>query len=214
MRLVFCDDNRILCEALAVALESRGHQVRAIATTAAEGIVVVARYRPDICVLDLCLPSANVGINAVRAIRSHCLDTKVLVLSSLADPAAWSEVREIGVAGILRKDQNVDQIAYALDVIARGGVVFDPRVPGPATPRAAGPRRNYPLYFLTRRENEVLQRLIDGQSTGQMAGEMNIATSTLRTYVKNVLSKLGAHSRLEATAVASREGLLRDVSAA
>ena len=52
MRLVLCDDNRIFCEALAVALEARGHQALAIATTADEGVAAVARHQPDACLLD------------------------------------------------------------------------------------------------------------------------------------------------------------------
>lgn len=211
MRLVFCDGNRILCESLAAALESRGHRVLAIATTATEAIVVAARYRPDICVVDLCLPDPDKGIEAVRTIRRRCLVTKVLILSRLTDPAACATVREMGVAGMLRKDHDVVQIADALDAIAGGGRVFDPglRAPGRSPVRPGGR-----TYFLTGREQEVLRRLLNGQSTSQMAREMNIAISTLRTYVKNVLSKLGAHSRLEAAAVASREGLLEDISAA
>ena len=214
MHLVFCDDNRILCEALAAALEARGHQVLAIAATAAEGVVMTAQHQPDICVLDLCLPSPDDGIEMVRAIGSHCPGTKMLVLSGLADPAVSGQVTEIGLAGILRKNQDVDQICDALDVIARGGRVFDPGLPQQRHRRPADCGRKYPLYFLTEREKEVLRRLIDGQNTSQMAREMNIATSTLRTYVKNVLCKLGAHSRLEAAAVASREGLVGGIPAA
>ena len=70
-----------------------------------------------------------------------------------------------------------------------------------------------PRYELTPREREVLSRIAEGQSTRQMALEMNIATSTLRTYVKNLLSKLGTHSRLQAAAIASREGLLTELPA-
>jgi two-component system, NarL family, nitrate/nitrite response regulator NarL len=69
------------------------------------------------------------------------------------------------------------------------------------------------LSLLTPREREVLLRIAAGQSTGQMAREMHIATSTLRTYVKNLLTKLGTHSRLQAAALASREGLLAEQSA-
>jgi DNA-binding NarL/FixJ family response regulator len=110
------------------------------------------------------------------------------------------------VAGILDKDQNVAQIAQALDVIASGGVVFGPALSRHA--RAAAPRRGEPLYELTPRENEVLRRIVAGQGTMQMASEMNIAASTLRTYVKNLLSKLGTNSRLQAAALAAREGLV------
>ena len=59
----------------------------------------------------------------------------------------------------------------------------------------------------------MLRRIVEGQGTGQMAKEMNIATSTLRTYVKNLLTKLGTHSRLQAAALASREGLVAELSA-
>jgi two-component system, NarL family, nitrate/nitrite response regulator NarL len=136
-----------------------------------------------------------------------------MVLSSLADPAAWSAVLEIGVVGLMRKDQCVDAIAGALDVIAAGGVVLDRKVSGQASQRAARRRRCGTLYVLTPREKEVLRRIVAGQSTGQMAQEMNIATSTLRTYVKNVLSKIGAHTRLQAAALATQGELQDELSA-
>ena len=63
------------------------------------------------------------------------------------------------------------------------------------------------LSALTPRETEVLRRIAAGQSTKTMAREMSVTTETLRTYVKNVLGKLGAHSRLEAAALASRAAL-------
>ena len=59
----------------------------------------------------------------------------------------------------------------------------------------------------------MLRRIVAGQSTGQMSREMNVATSTLRTYVKNMLAKLGAHTRLEAAVLATRENLLGDQTA-
>lgn len=61
------------------------------------------------------------------------------------------------------------------------------------------------VHELTPREQEVLRRIVEGQSTAQMAREMNIATSTVRTYAKNLLSKLGVHSRLQAATLAKGE---------
>jgi two-component system, NarL family, nitrate/nitrite response regulator NarL len=234
MRLVLCDENRILCEALGAAMEARGHQVVAITTTAAGGVVAVAEHRPDVVLLDLCFPEAatpdgassgevapdgatdadrGAGIGAARAIRHEHPETAVLVLSGPADPAAWSAALEIGVAGLLRKDQCVGAIADALDVIAAGGVVCDQRLSRQASQRPARRRRAGPLYVLTPREKEVLRRIVAGQSTGQMADEMNITTSTLRTYVKNVLSKIGAHTRLQAAALASHGELQNELTA-
>jgi two-component system nitrate/nitrite response regulator NarL len=211
MRLVLCDDNRILGEALAAVLTARGHQVVAVTTSVPAGIAAVSEYLPDACLLDLRFPGEQDGIAAVRAIRGECPGTAVVILSGMPDPAAVWEARQLGVAGILRKDQNVDHIAQALDVVASGGAVYDSGLP--AVERTVVSRRARPLYELTPREREVLHRIVAGQSTGQMAREMCIATSTLRTYVKNLLTKLGTHSRLQAAALASREGLVAELSA-
>jgi DNA-binding NarL/FixJ family response regulator len=203
MQLVLCDDNRILGEALGSVLSARGHRVLAVTTSVADGIAAVDTHRPDACLLDLCFPDRN-GLDAARAMRRCQPDTKILVLSCLADPAALSEARKIGVAGFLRKDQKADTIIGALDVIGAGGMAFDPQLLRQAGRRTVAQPSESPLGALTPREKEVLRRIVVGQSTGQMAREMNVATSTLRTYVKNILAKLGAHSRLQAAAIASQ----------
>jgi two-component system, NarL family, nitrate/nitrite response regulator NarL len=202
MRIVLCDDNRLLCEALADNLRARGHLVE-VAFTSEAGVALVDEYRPDICVLDLRFPDRPDGIAAAAAIKNKQPGTKILILSGTDETAAWAQALEIGVDGFLRKDRNVSHIADALDVIADGGVVFDPTV---SRRQAAPPaeRRNDARDLLTPREQEVLNRIVAGQTTQQMATEMNVATSTLRSYIKNVLSKLGAHSRLQAAAIASR----------
>jgi two-component system, NarL family, nitrate/nitrite response regulator NarL len=221
MRLVFCDDNRLLCEALAAVLEARGHQVVAITTDTADCLAAVGAQQPDAVVLDLHFPAgaegsgadASEGLRTAGMVRQRNPDTAVLVLSGLADRPTWLTAMKIGVAGFLCKDQDVGQIAAALDVIAAGGVVFDPMVPSQASFRSPSRRRSSPRYELTPREKEVLRRIVAGQTTDQMADEMNIAVNTLRSYVKNVLSKLGTHSRLQAAALATRENLLTELSA-
>jgi two-component system, NarL family, nitrate/nitrite response regulator NarL len=204
MRLVLCDDNRLLCEALASILQARGHRILAITTRVADTIEAVATHRPDACLLDLRLPDGN-GLDAARLIRRCHPDTKILVLTCLTDPAVLPEAKKIGVAGFLRKDLRADTIIAALDVIGSGGVVFGPKYSGQASSRATMQPREDILGRLTPRETQVLWRIAAGQSTGQMASEMGVATSTLRSYVKNILAKLGAHSRLQAAAIASRE---------
>ena len=99
---------------------------------------------------------------------------------------------------------SVAQIAETLDAIEAGRSVIDPgppRVPARDTSR---------LRELSPREREILTRIAGGQGTRQMACAMNITVDTVRTYVKNVLAKLGAHSRLQLAAIASRDGLLID----
>jgi two-component system, NarL family, nitrate/nitrite response regulator NarL len=211
VRLVLCDDNRILCEALAVALEARGHQVLATATESTAGIAEVERHRPDACLLDLRFPQPPDGLGAARVIRDRCPETAILMLSGLVDPGILAETTRLGLAGVLRKDQNVDHIAGALDVIASGGVLS--RSVKAATTPPRDRHRYQPVRDLTSREKEVLRRIVAGQSTTQMTREMGVAASTLRTYVKTILTKLGAHTRLEAAVLATRENLLGDQTA-
>jgi two-component system, NarL family, nitrate/nitrite response regulator NarL len=204
MRLVLCDDNRILCEALASILQANGHQVLAMATSVTDGVAAVAAHRPDACLLDVRFPDGS-GLGAAEAIRRCQPDTKILMLTCLSDPAVLAEAKRIGVAGFLRKDLKADTIIAALDVIDAGGTAFGAKYSGQANWRMAAPPRDGLLDALTPRETQVLRRIVAGQGTEQMAREMDVATSTLRSYIKNVLAKLGAHSRLQAAAIASRE---------
>jgi two-component system nitrate/nitrite response regulator NarL len=211
MRLVLCDDNLLLGEALAPALAASGHQIAAITTSLAEALAAIRAKRPDACLLGLRWPG-EAGVAAIRAIRQCHPGTAVVILATAADPALAWEARRLGVAGFLTKDLGVVQITQARDTLAAGGTRFEPALPLRQVAVGAS-RRAQPLYELTPREQEVLRRIVEGQGTGQMANEMNIATSTLRSYVKTLLSKLGTHSRLQAAALASREGLIAELSA-
>jgi two-component system, NarL family, nitrate/nitrite response regulator NarL len=222
MRLVLYDDQRLLCEALAAALEEHDHEVVAVTTTASAGVTAVAAHDPDVCLLDLSFPDAENGLDAARAIAEHHPSTKVLVLSGVADPQKLSEAMGIGVAGVIPKDQSVEEIADALDVVAAGGTVFDMGLCRGATHGSTGRWAAHPterptrsvdnltpsVHNLTPREQEILTRIVDGQSTKEMARAMRITTGTAVTHVHHVLTKLGVHSRLQAAALASREGLL------
>jgi two-component system nitrate/nitrite response regulator NarL len=210
MRLVFCDDNLLLGEALAPSLTASGHQVAAITTSLAGGLAAIRAHRPDACLIGLRFPGED-GLAGMRAIRQRHPGTAIVILARAADPSIAWEARRLGVAAFLSKDVNVAQIAQALAAVEAGGTVFEPGLP--SRPVAGASRRDRRVYELTPREQEVLRRIVNGQGTGQMSKEMNIATSTLRSYVKTLLTKLGTHSRLQAAALASREGLVAEVPA-
>lgn len=202
MRIIICDRQRMLAEALAAALGSRGFHVLAVTAAVGDVLSAVAAGRPEACLLGLEPGDESGCIDAVRAIRQRYPDTKVLVLSAVTDAETLSQLMRSGAAGLTHQDQSVDQIAAALKAIAAGQNVLNPgsvRVP------ARSPDR---LSELSPREREILARIVEGQNTRQMALAMNITVDTVRTYVKNVLGKLGAHSRLQLAALASRDGLL------
>src|SRR6266571_1173403 len=211
MRLVLCDDQRILVESLAVALQARGYDVLAATTTPGECLRAVAKAHPDVCLLDLYLPGREDGLETARAIRADHPDTQVLILSGVADPLVLSKAIDLGVVGIIRKDQTVDKIAAALQQVATGGFVFQTDLVRDVVRHLTAQPRKEPWDYLTVRELEVLRRIVAGESTKQMARSMQIAASTVRTYSQNVLTKLGAHSRLEASAIAARTRLLDEI---
>lgn len=204
MRVVICDHQRMLAEALASALGARGHHVLAVTTTVAGVLSAVGVGRPDVCLLGVGSGDHPDGLDAVRAIRQRYPGTRVLVLSEVTDPETLSQITGSGVAGLTHQDQSVDQISSALDAIAAGRNVLDP---GPLPIPARGTARPHEL---SPREREIVARIVGGQSTRQMSLAMNVTADTVRTYVKNVLAKLGAHNRLQAAALAAREDLLRN----
>jgi len=209
LRLVLCDDHQILGEALAAALQARGHQVLSVTTDPVTGVAAVAAYDPDVCLLDVYFPGEDSGLKAARLIRQHHPRTKVLMLSGVADTQTLAEAVEIGVAGLIPKDQGVDEIAEALQAVATGGAVFGRRLPHRVLPSGITKlQSNDPFDALAPREKEVLARIVEGQSTKQMARAMRISIGTVRMYVRNVLTTLSAHSRLEVAAIARREGML------
>jgi DNA-binding NarL/FixJ family response regulator len=208
MKILICDQQLMLAEALASALDARGYDVLAVTTTVCDPRDAFGDYVPDVCLLGLQAGQQLTGPDTVRAILHGYPGTKVLVLSEATTSDALSQLIRSGAAGLTHQDQSVDQIAEALDAIEAGRDVLDP---GPLKVPARDMNR---LDELSPREKEILARIAGGQSTRQMSCAMNITVDTVRTYVKNVLTKLGAHSRLQLAALASRDGLLIDQAAA
>src|SRR5690349_5997585 len=117
MRLVLCDGNRILGEALAAALTASGHEVAAVAASASEGVEAVSSHVPDACLLGLDFPGGD-GLDAARVIRQHCPQVALLLMSGSPSPAMIAEAKLLGAAGFLSKDQNIEQITQALALVA------------------------------------------------------------------------------------------------
>jgi two-component system nitrate/nitrite response regulator NarL len=208
VKILICHQQLMLAEALASALDARGYDVLAVTATVSDTNNAVGDCVPDVCLLGLQAGQQLDGPDTVRAILQRYPGTKVLVLSEVTAPETLSQLIGSGVAGLTHQDQSVAQIAATLDAIEAGQNVLDPgplRVPARDTNR---------LYELSPREKEILARIAGGQSTRQMSCAMNITVDTVRTYVKNVLTKLGAHSRLQLAALASRDGLLIDQATA
>jgi DNA-binding NarL/FixJ family response regulator len=130
----------------------------------------------------------------------------VLVLTGDATPSVAVQVAKAGGAGLLLKSSRLDVLESAVRDVAAGGVVFDPELLPEIFDRLTGRRPNG--GELTARERETLDLLAEGATTEEIGARLGVSRNTTRNHVQRVLEKLGARSKLEAVAVARREGLL------
>lgn len=201
MRLLICDDHRLLVEGLSIALRDYGHTVVVTAVDPDEAVEAARHHRPDACLLDLNFPTGN-GISAIGRIHAVSPKTKVVILSGSLSPGLVAEAIAQGAAGYVGKEKSVQVIIETLKMAQEGYLAVDPLVLQEALrPRDQSADPLWVLKFLTEREWEVLRCIVDGLSTDGMADKFGVQRSTARTHVQNLLSKLGVHSRLQAAAL-------------
>ena len=156
--------------------------------------------------VDYQMPEVD-GIGVVRAVYRDELATRVLVLSAHTESALVFEALQEGAAGFLPKDARRSEIVEAVLKVARGETV----VPAELAGGLAGEIRlraqpNAPV--LSERERQVLQAFARGRSVPQVAAELMIGVSTVKTHTQRLYEKLGVSDRAAAVAEAMRRGLL------
>ena len=201
MRLLVCDDHRLLVDALSMALTDKGHTVVATALDPDDAVEAAREYQPDACLLDVNFPVGN-GLSAIARILDVSEDTKVVILSGSSNRGVVADAIAQGARGFVGKEKPIVAIIEALEKVHQGYLAVDPLVLQDALrPRAQDDDPLWVLKFLTAREWEVLHCIMEGLSTGQMAEQLGVHRSTARTHVQNLLTKLGVHSRLQAAAL-------------
>lgn len=204
MKILLCDDHVLLAEALDSLLRLSGHEV-VVASTPTRALALLAETGYDVAVLDIGFPDGN-GLDLLSSAREVSPDTRVLMLSANRDPEVVRTAVDRGAAGYVCKDVGVVEVIRAVERVSHGELVLDPLVARALAQRPRIRREDieWLVGFLTRREREVLRRIVTGQTTEEMAHDMRVSRSTARTHVQNVLQKLGVHSRLQAMAAVSR----------
>jgi DNA-binding NarL/FixJ family response regulator len=172
----------------------------------AEALALVESGRPNVVLMDYRLPDGD-GISAVTEILRKWPETHVLMLSGDAPEDLMALAIEAGCVGMLAKNRPTEELLSAVRSAGRGELVF--RVDEMNTlihhlRRSVNPDAE----LLTKREIEVLQLLAEGMSTERVAAELFISIHTVRNHVAKILTKLGAHSKLEAVAIATRDRIV------
>lgn len=196
----------MVAEGLAAALAvDPGLVVVGTAGTVRDGMEMIADSKPDVVLMDLLLPDGD-GASATESIRAASPSTCVVLITSASGDDIIGRAIEAGCSGLLSKTEPVANVRAAIHRAGAGEAVFVAEDLLSLVDRLN--RGNQVAASLTEREREVLELLARGASTQGIANTLVLSLHTVRNHVRNVMMKLGAHSRLEAVAIALRDGLV------
>jgi DNA-binding NarL/FixJ family response regulator len=204
VRVLIADDHPVVRQGLQVLLSLQEDvEVVGEAADGDEAVGLAAALTPDVILLDLKLPGLD-GLGVLADLRERGLPTRVLVLTSVTDPASVTLAMRAGAAGFLYKDVDPDALVRALRLVRDGQVVLAPEASA-ALVRARGRADAVAgLDALTAREREVLAQIAEGRTNRQIARLLSMSEKTVKTHVSSVLAKLGVADRTQAALYAVR----------
>jgi DNA-binding NarL/FixJ family response regulator len=215
IRVLLVDDQPLLRTGFRMVLGTEpGLTVVGEAGDGEEGAELARRLLPDVVLMDIRMPRLD-GVGATRRIVEAGLPTRVLVLTTFdLDEYVLGALRA-GASGFVTKDVPADELVDAIRVVAAGEAVVAPRIlrrlldqyarhlPDPAATTAPV------IEGLTERENEVLVLIARGLSNAEIARNLYVSETTVKTHVGHVLTKLGVRDRVQAVVLAYESGLVR-----
>lgn len=214
IRILLVDDQELIRVGFRLVLEAEDDLV--VVGEAGDGDEAVreaARLRPDVVLMDVRMPRTD-GIQATARVVRDSPDVRVLVLTTFdLDEYAFGAL-QAGASGFLLKDAQRSELTSAVRAVHRGDAVLSPRVTrrvlermGPASAPPVGPD---PADGLTDREREVFVAIGRGLTNAEIAAELYLGESTVKTHVGRILTKLGARDRIQAVILAHRWGHVGD----
>jgi DNA-binding NarL/FixJ family response regulator len=210
--VVVADDQTVVRDGLVLLLGLLpGIEVVGTAGDGEQALAAVAEHAPDVVLMDLRMPRMD-GVEATRRIRVEYPGTQVVVLTTYADRDSVFAALRAGARGYLTKDAGGEEIARAIETVREGDAQLDPAVQRQLLEAVASgehpPRRTGDLPDgLTRRETEVLALIAAGRSNTEIAQELFVSESTVKTHINNIFAKAGLRDRAQAVTYAFRHGL-------
>jgi DNA-binding NarL/FixJ family response regulator len=216
VRILLVDDQPLLRTGFRMILEAE-HDFAVVGEAAdgADAIEKVRALQPDVVLMDIRMPRMD-GVEATRRIvEDRSGDARVLVLTTFDLDEYVIEALRAGASGFLLKDVPADDLVAAIRVVAAGDAVVAPSVTRRLLDRFASrfPAADAPtpktLESLTERELEVLRLVARGRSNAEIAAELFVSETTVKTHVGHVLTKLDVRDRVQAAVFAYESGLVR-----
>jgi DNA-binding NarL/FixJ family response regulator len=197
------DDHVIVRRGLAALLRADGrYVVVAEANDGEEALLRLETIEVDIAILDLCMPRIN-GLETVRRIARQHPRVKTIVLSMYDDEQFVAQSLHDGARGYILKQAMDDDLFGALEKVARGG-----RWTSSAIDMLRVENRLIEKPDLTEREREVLQLIVDGHTTQDVAEILSISPHTATRHRANLMQKLNVHTQMELVRAAAQRGLV------
>lgn len=207
VRVVVADDHPLYREGVVRALKASGQiEVVAEAEDGRSALAALQEHRPQVAVLDYKLPGLD-GLAVTHAVVRDGLATRVLLLSALTDGGIVYKALETGAAGYLAKEARREEIVDAVLACARGeNILSSELASGLVSEIRLRSHDDSPI--LTAREHEILRLVAAGKSLPEIAKELYLGVTTVKTHAQHVYAKLGVSDRAAAVAEAMRHGLI------
>jgi two-component system, NarL family, response regulator LiaR len=206
IRVLLVDDHTMVRRGLATFLKVFDDlQLAGEAESGAAAIQLCAEVLPDVILMDMVMPDMD-GAAATRTIRQQFPQVQVIALTSFKEGDLVKNALEAGAIGYLLKDVSADELAGAIRAAHAGRATLSPEAAQALVETANQP--SVPRHDLTERELEVLALMVEGLNNIQIAGRLTVSSSTIKSHVSNILSKLGVASRTEAVTLALRNRIV------
>jgi len=200
IQVVVAEDQAMVLGALAALLETEPDiAVCARCANGREALDAIAKLNPHILVTDIEMPGMT-GLTLAAEVRDRYPRTRVIILTTFARPGYLRRALDAGAKGYLLKDRPAAELADAVRRVHQGLRVIDPDLAAEAWDSGPDP--------LTDRERQILRQAAEGKSSQEIADELRLSEGTVRNYLSEAISKLGAANRIDAARIARAKGWL------
>lgn len=208
IRVLIVDDHKMFVEGI-LELLSRETDLVVVGTArdVEEACRAARGLAPDVILMDYRLPDGS-GVLAVSRIREQHSQARIVMVTAIDDVATVVEAIDAGCVGYVTKDKAFAEMVYAVRAAHAGEALIPPAMLARVLSRLNGGRRDGAAR-LTLRELQILRMIAQGLANREIADSLTISLHTVRNHVQRIIAKLNAHSKLQAIAVAVRQGLIR-----
>lgn len=205
--VLIVDDHQMFAQSLARLLADEDHLVvLATATTAAEAYAAAVGTRPAVALVDYQMPDSD-GVEITRRLKAIDPHLSVIMLTGVNDDRLLLDAIEAGCSGFMTKERAAGEVAAAIRAVADGEALISPQMLARLLPQLTH-SPTPPGAGLTERERELLVHVAQGLSNRAIAEALHLSVNTVRNYMQSILSKLGAHSKLEAVSLAVKARII------